>query len=44
MEKFIQSTLLVHIGVGSIDLVSGALTMFSMKEMQLQRRAGSINF
>lgn len=44
MEIFIQSTLLVHIAVGSIALLTGAVSMFSKKGMQIHRRSGSIYF
>ena len=44
MEKFIQSTLLVHIAVGSIALLTGVLAISSQKGKQLHRKAGSIYF
>lgn len=44
MEKFIHITLLLHIGVGSISLVSGAAAILSPKGKQLHRGAGSIYF
>lgn len=44
MEKFIQSTLQIHIVVGSIALLTGAVAIFSQKGKQLHRKAGRIYF
>ncbi len=44
MEKIIQNILYVHILVGSIALISGAVSILSKKGMPLHRKAGSIYF
>ncbi|MEQ9120878.1 hypothetical protein [Fulvivirga sp.] len=44
MEKIIQNILYVHILVGSIALLSGAVSILSNKGKQLHRKSGSIYF
>jgi uncharacterized membrane protein len=44
MEQFIQSTLYLHILVGTIALLSGALAITSAKGKELHRQSGRIYF
>lgn len=44
MEYFIQYTLYLHIIVGSIALLTGAVAIFSKKGMQLHRASGKVYF
>lgn len=44
MEKFIEYTLFMHILVGSIALLTGAMAILSPKGKQLHLKAGSVYF